>query len=102
MTQTIYRSLAAAALALSGAAALVAAAIPALAQSLPNGNGKELVATICTSCHDLSPVTEGGFSKDDWNMVIKSMIEMGADIKPDQATVLVNYLATNFPPKPKQ
>jgi mono/diheme cytochrome c family protein len=101
MTKTVFRPLAAAALAISGAA-LVAVAVPALAQQLPDGNGKELVATICASCHDLSPVTEGGFSKDDWELVIKSMREMGADIKPDQATILVNYLATNFPPKPKQ
>ena len=24
--------------------------------------------TICTGCHDLSPITEGGFSKEDWNI----------------------------------
>jgi cytochrome c5 len=96
------RPLAAAALVVSGAAALAALAIPALAQTLPEGNGKELVATICTSCHDLSPIMEGGGSKEDWNTVIQSMIQMGADIKPDQAVILVNYLATNFPPKPQQ
>ena len=43
----------------------------------------------------------GGFSKEDWATVIKSMVEMGADIKPDQATLIVNYLAANFPPKQK-
>jgi len=34
--------------------------------------------------------------------VVKSMIDMGADIKADQVPVIATYLATNFPPKPKQ
>jgi virginiamycin B lyase len=101
MTTTVFRPLAAAALAVSGAA-LVAIAIPALAQNLPDGNGKELVQNVCTGCHDLEPVTSSGFSKEDWELVVKNMIEMGASIKGEQATILVNYLATNFPPKPKQ
>ena len=92
------RILAAAAFALS-AAAMAAAVAPAFAQSLPEGKGKEQVQMICTGCHDLSPVTEGGFSKEDWNAVIMSMIQMGAEIKADQVPVLVDYLATNFPPK---
>jgi virginiamycin B lyase len=84
------------------AASAAALAVPALAQNLPNGNGKDLVQTICSGCHDLEPITMSiGFSRADWDTVVKSMIDMGADIKPDQATVIVNYLATNFPPKQK-
>lgn len=99
MTNRILpRILAATAFALS-VAAMAAAVRPAFAQSLPEGKGKDQVQMICTGCHDLSPITEGGFSKDDWNTVIKSMIDMGADIKADQVPVLVDYLATNFPPK---
>ena len=90
--------IATAALAVSGLAAIAAAT----AQSLPAGNGKEMVETICQGCHDLSPITTSiGFSRADWETVVKSMIDMGADIKPDQATVIVNYLATAFPPKQK-
>jgi hypothetical protein len=99
MTRTAFsRILAAAAFALS-AAAMAAVVGPAFAQSLPEGKGKDQVQMICTGCHDLSPITEGGFSKEDWNTVIMSMIGMGADIKPDQVPVLVDYLTTNFPPK---
>ena len=75
---------------------------PALGQNLPAGNGKEMVEMICAGCHDLSPITMSiGFSRADWDTVVKSMVDMGADIKPDQATVIVNYLAANFPPKQK-
>ena len=102
MTKREFPHLAAAALALSAAVAATAAVVPAFAQSLPDGKGKEQVQMICTGCHDLSPITEGGFSKEDWNTVVQSMIQMGADIKPDQVVVLAEYLAMNFPPKPKQ
>jgi virginiamycin B lyase len=88
------------AIVVSGAAALAAWNAPALAQNLPAGNGKEMVEMICQGCHDLSPITTSiGFSRADWETVVKSMIDMGADIKPDQATVIVNYLTDKFPPK---
>ena len=85
------------------AAAIAAVAVyPALAQSLPEGEGKETVEKICGGCHDLQPITGSiGFSKEDWETVLKSMIDMGATIKPDDATVIVNYLAKTFPPKAK-
>jgi len=88
---------------MSGVAALTALLAPAFAQNLPNGNGREVVETICSGCHDLSPITDAvGFSRQDWETVVKSMIDMGADIKPEQVSVIANYLAANFPPKPKQ
>jgi virginiamycin B lyase len=95
--------IAAATIAMSGAAAIAAVVTPALAQNLPNGNGREVVQMICTGCHDLSPITDAvGFSREDWETVVKSMIDMGATIKPEQVSVIANYLAANFPPKPKQ
>ena len=57
---------------------------------------------VCSGCHDLSPITDAGFSRADWETVVKSMIDMGATIKPEQVSVIANYLAANFPPKPKQ
>jgi virginiamycin B lyase len=84
-------------------AAMSALILPALAQDLPNGNGRDMVQMICTGCHDLEPITGAvGFSRQDWETVVKSMIDMGADIKPEQVVVITNYLAANFPPKPKQ
>jgi cytochrome c5 len=74
----------------------------ALAQSLPDGTGKDVVEKVCAGCHDLDPITgsQGG-THDDWDMVVKAMIAMGADIKPEQAVLITNYLAQNFPPKQK-
>jgi cytochrome c5 len=94
-----FRSIAATALALLGAGGVAVFAPSALAQNLPNG--KELVEMACTGCHDLSPITAAGFSREDWEGVIKNMIDMGAPIKPEQISVIATYLAANFPPKPK-
>jgi len=88
---------------IAGCAGAIAAVVtPSLAQGLPNGNGKELVRMICTSCHDLSPITGTGLSRGDWQTVVMSMIDMGAVIRPEDVTVIVNYLAASFPPKGKQ
>jgi virginiamycin B lyase len=75
----------------------------ALAQNLPNGDGKEVVEKVCAGCHDLDPITSSvGGTRDDWDMVVQNMIAMGAEIKPEQAALITTYLAQNFPPKPKR
>jgi virginiamycin B lyase len=102
MTKQDFPKIVAATLAMSGAAAIASFIAPALAQNLPNGNGKEAVERICSACHDLSPITDAGFSRQDWETVVKSMIDMGATISPEQVAVITNYLAANFPPKPQR
>jgi virginiamycin B lyase len=102
MTRSSLRKIVAATVVLSGAAAAGVALAPALAQTLPNGNGKDVVERICTACHDLSPITDSiGFSRTDWETVIKAMVDMGATIRPDEANTIATYLAANFPPKSK-
>jgi len=101
MMTRAYLKICALSAAAAGAAALAVVIAPASAQSLPNGNGKELVERVCSACHDLSPITDHGFSRADWEAVIANMNDMGAMIPPDQAMVIANYLATNFPPKTK-
>jgi virginiamycin B lyase len=102
MTKRKFSKIAAAAITMTGAALVATVIPPALAQNLPDGNGKEMVEMVCTACHDLSAITDSGFSRDDWELVVKNMIDMGAAIKPEQVSVIANYLAANFPPKPKQ
>jgi len=99
----VFPKIAAAAIVGLSAGVIAALNIPAVAQGLPDGKGKELVGRICVACHDLSPITtSGGFTRRDWEQVVQSMIDMGADITPDEVPQIVNYLATSFPPKGKQ
>ncbi|WOJ96191.1 cytochrome C [Congregibacter brevis] len=76
---------------------LVALAVSADAQVLPDGEGKALVEKLCISCHSTSRiVNSAGFdSAEEWRGLIGSMIKL-AD---PQAHSISEYLAANFPAK---
>ncbi len=74
---------------------------PALAQtpSLPDGPAKQTVETVCATCHALTQVTGAGHSPEDWDAVVRKMMNAGAQIPPEQVSAVIDYLAKNFPPK---
>ncbi|MSO18983.1 MAG: helix-hairpin-helix domain-containing protein [Acidobacteria bacterium] len=78
------------------AAIMFAAALPAQAQGLPDGAGKETVAGICTQCHSLAFVTESRLSKADWEYIVTDMIGRGAPLMEDEIQPVIDYLAANF------
>ncbi|EED32633.1 conserved hypothetical protein [gamma proteobacterium NOR5-3] len=69
--------------------------LPAQAQELPPGPGKDLVSKLCVSCHSTSRIlNSAGFDTAvEWRMLINNMIEL-AD---PQAETIATYLAANFP-----
>ena len=72
----------------------------ARAQSaLPDGDGKTTVQSACSACHSLSQVTNSGHSKSEWDTVLHMMVNVGAQVPPDQFETVSAYLAKNFPPK---
>ena len=83
-------------------AAALCCALPAWSQSaLPDGDGKHTVQTACLQCHELNQVTRGGYTQEGWDNVIHMMINIGAAVPQDQVAVVTQYLAKNFPEKPK-
>ncbi|MFK7865263.1 MAG: hypothetical protein AB8B95_13675 [Pseudohongiellaceae bacterium] len=62
---------------------------------MPDGTGKQLVQTLCSSCHTTSTITRSaGFdSADQWRALFSTMI----DLSDAQATTIAEYLAANFP-----
>ena len=78
---------------------------PALGQqkppALPEGPGKEQVATLCSGCHGLGRVMSSGYPQAHWNTVIRMMINFGVPIPADQMNLITDYLAANLPEKPK-
>ena len=78
---------------------------PALGQqkspALPEGPGKEQVATLCSGCHGLARVMNSGYPQAYWNTVIRMMVNFGVPIPADQVNLITDYLATNLPEKPK-
>jgi cytochrome c5 len=63
--------------------------------NLPNGPGKEILQNACTECHDLQMVYNTGYDKQEWQLTVERMITAGANVTPDQAPVLVDYLLKN-------
>jgi virginiamycin B lyase len=84
-------------------AAVCCVGLPARSQeaALPDGAGKDLVATACTQCHALGMVTGAGHTRADWETVLHMMVNDGAQVPADQVPVLAGYLAANFPQRPE-
>ena len=64
--------------------------------ALPNGPGKELIETRCTSCHDLERVAGVKRKRQDWPAIVTNMVDRGAAASGDEAKVIAAYLAANF------
>jgi len=73
----------------------LAGAGPATAAELPDGPGRALVESICTTCHGTGHIARSaGYSRAGWTELIGTMIEL----PPEQRETITGYLATNFPP----
>ncbi len=78
------------------------AAGPAKAQpQLPEGPGKSAVQQACLGCHEPVRIINAGYNRADWQNVIHMMMNVGAPVPPDKVPTLIDYLAKNFPEKPK-
>jgi competence protein ComEA len=68
-------------------------------QKLPDGAGKEVVQRVCNTCHGAEIVLGRGLTRDGWTQVVGDMVQRGAQGSEDDFAQIVDYLATNFPPK---
>jgi cytochrome c5 len=86
--------------ALSGILLLAPATTGAAAQKddLPDGDGKTILLTSCTTCHDLTEVTKlrGFYTRAQWRDVIVTMKEYGAMVDEKQVEILADYLGQNL------
>src|SRR5215813_4759043 len=83
-------------------AVLLCVALPAWSQSdLPEGNGKQAVQTYCVQCHDLGSVTRAGYDEKGWRNNLEMMINVGATLPKGQLNEVTQYLAKNFPERPR-
>ena len=85
--------------------ALLSSTLPARSQkpppALPDGPGKEAVATYCSGCHGLNRIVASGYPQAYWHTAVRMMLNFGVPIPPDQVIPVTDYLAKNFPEKPK-
>jgi cytochrome c5 len=63
---------------------------------LPEGNGKKILLTTCTVCHDLLRVKRTAATREEWEDTLGAMLNEGAMLSEQDFPVLLNYLARNF------
>jgi len=65
---------------------------------LPAGQGRTILQTSCTVCHDLGEVTKfrGYYNKQQWQDIVSTMVGYGANIKKEDVDVLADYLTQTF------
>lgn len=86
---------------LLGLVAPLLGAAPLLAQTaptLPPGEGRELVASVCTGCHGLNTIVQIRDGAGGWRQFVNYMIMKGAQVSVHDTDAIVAYLTTNFGP----
>lgn len=73
---------------------------PLQAQELPQGDGQEEVAALCTGCHDTSVIRRSRLDRARWDGLMDWMVERHGMPPLDAAlrATVVDYLAQNFGP----
>jgi hypothetical protein len=67
---------------------------------MPEGEGRKILETACSTCHDWKDVTKfRGYKKEDWADLVHTMVQYGAKLDERQVTVLVEYLVRNLGPE---
>lgn len=66
------------------------------AELLPPGDGRELVLSSCSSCHNLKPVVDVRKSRESWAKSVNDMIQRGAPVFPEEIEPMTTYLSKAF------
>jgi cytochrome c5 len=63
---------------------------------------KELYQEICSYCHELERITRQALTREEWRGLIKGMVDEGAPVTDEEFSMIVDYLAEHFGPKPER
>ena len=66
---------------------------------LPDGKGRDAVENACTVCHTADRIMRQTLTADQWRSEVRTMVENGASLNPDEWEPVVAYLSKNFGPK---
>ena len=77
---------------------MLAQAQQANAPALPPGRGRDLISVVCTQCHSLSPILMLRDGAQGWRNFVQEMVMRGAQATPEEAEIIIQYLAENLGP----
>jgi quinoprotein glucose dehydrogenase len=64
---------------------------------LPEGQGKQLTARACSSCHSVDVFTHQHHNLEEWNSIVDNMVSKGLEAPDDELDQISYYLAATFP-----
>lgn len=70
------------------------------AQTPPSGPGLDLINKQCSACHTTATIFSQRKTSDDWAATVQLMVDRGAELKPEETDVVIDYLAKNFAAPP--
>src|SRR5262245_5449202 len=70
--------------------------VPASAQSLPDGEGKDTYEAVCGACHGADIVVGSQGTRARWEETVEAMKNRGASGSEDDFKTVLNYLARYF------
>jgi competence protein ComEA len=76
--------------------AAIAASV-ALAQTLPDGPGKQTFEDTCSLCHSPTAVIGMHKTKAEWKSKVTEMLQEQTDVSDSDRTAIIEYLARSFP-----
>lgn len=66
---------------------------------LPDGKGRDAVENACTVCHTADRIMRQTLTAEQWRSEVRTMVENGASLNPDEWDPVVAYLTKNFGPR---
>jgi hypothetical protein len=60
--------------------------------TLPEGKGRDLLQAACVQCHSLKTAVTGRKTAEEWKTTVYDMISRGAQVFPDEAEIIIEYL----------
>jgi hypothetical protein len=60
-------------------------------------DGRSLLETRCTQCHNLNRVENTSKTLEQWRVTVERMVNKGADLNRDEQETLIQYLAETYP-----
>ena len=64
--------------------------------TFPDGSAKIVIIRSCSECHGLSKITMQNKDEAGWLASVKDMVRLGAQLRPEEVTMVAAYLAKNF------
>jgi len=60
---------------------------------------RQLYVEICSYCHELERITRQALTHEEWQGLIKGMVDEGAPVTSEEFSMIVDYLAEHFGPR---